>query len=351
MTSLRRTLKGRPSGSDASLLEVAARIHREAIVIDAVCPLPYWLPNREQWVLGGATTCALSVGGLDPLRETVYTIVGIYRLLRETPNLSLATTVEEIYSAKQDGRLAVVLHFQGAEPMEYDAGLLEAYWRMGVRIIQLAYNRRNPLCDGCEESHDAGLSTLGRRAIAEMNRLGLVIDVSHTGQRSSLEAIEQSSSPCIASHSNASGVHVSRRNLSDEVIEAIANSGGVVGMNGFPSFVAEKDRPTLDDFIDHIVYIDSLVGSGHVGLGIDYYDGNDAEYEELLASGTWSAENYRPPPYHYPMELERPSGLPALTLRLLERGYQEAEIRGILGENWLRVYQEVWQPRLGDRML
>ena len=175
-----------------------------------------------------------------------------------------------------------------------------------MRVVQLAYNRRNPLCDGCEEPRDAGLSVLGRRMIAEMNRLGIVVDVSHTGVASSLEAIEASSAPCIASHSNAAAVHANRRNLPNELVKAIAGGGGVIGMNGFPSFVAASDRPTLDQLIDHIVHIDGLVGPGHVGLGIDFYEGGRAEYEAALASGAWSAENYGPPPYHYPAGLEEP---------------------------------------------
>jgi membrane dipeptidase len=279
---------------------------------------------------------------MDPVRETVYAIADALRMARETPGLRLATSVADIRAAKAAGDLAVVLHLQGAEPLEYEPELVEVYWRLGVRVLQLAYNRRNPFCDGCEEPGDAGLSVLGRRMIAEMNRVGMLVDVSHTGVRSSLEAVDASSAPCIASHSNAAAVHKNPRNLPDDLIKAIAASGGVIGMNGFPSFVAASDRPTLDQFIDHMVYIDSLVGPGHVGIGLDYYEGSRADYDTLLASGVWKAENYGPPPYHYPAGLDRPDGLPALTARLLERGYREDALRGILGENWIRVYDQVW---------
>jgi membrane dipeptidase len=322
--------------------DVTTRVHGEAVVIDAACPGEYWRAHWGDWRDGGTTACALTVGWPGPARHALYDVADVLRVIREGPGLRLATTVADIRAAKVEGALGVILHFQGTEPLEYEPALLEAYWRMGVRIVQLAYNRRNPLCDGCEEPVDAGLSVLGRRMIAEMNRLGLVVDVSHTGLRSSLEAIDVSSAPCIASHSNAAAVHANGRNLPDELIEAIAVRGGVIGMNGFPSFVAATDRPTLDQFIDHIVHIDSLVGPGHVGLGIDYYEGDRVEYEEALASGTWSSDNYGPPPYHYPGGIERPSGLPALTRRLLERGYDDSGIRGILGENWLRVYEDVW---------
>jgi membrane dipeptidase len=322
--------------------DAATRIHRDAIVIDGACPGEYWRAHRDDWVEGGATACALTVGWPGPAQEALYDIADALRMIREEPELRLATSVADIRTAKADRALAVVLHFQGPEPLEYEPALLEPFWRMGVRVVQLAYNRRNPLCDGCEEPRDAGLSVLGRRMIAEMNRLGIVVDVSHTGLTSSLEAIEASSAPCIASHSNAAAVHANRRNLPNELVEAIAAGGGVIGMNGFPSFVAASDRPTLDQLIDHIVHIDGLVGPGHVGLGIDFYEGGRADYEAALASGAWSADNYGPPPYHYPAGLEGPAGLPALTARLLERGYEENGVRGILGENWLRVYEDVW---------
>jgi membrane dipeptidase len=170
----------------------------------------------------------------------------------------------------------------------------------------------------------------------------MIVDVTHTGTRSALEAVEASTAPVVASHSNVLALRSNSRNLPDELIEAIAASGGVIGINGYPSFVAHSDRPTLDQFIDHIAYIDDLVGSGHVGLGLDYYDGTQADYDRFVSSGKWNPANYGPPPYHYPAGLERPNGFPRLTERLLERGFDEEAVRGILGENWLRVYGQVW---------
>lgn len=324
------------------MTEGSSAVHADAIVIDGACPTRYWHAHRDEWIAGGATACALTVGGMGPAREAVYETANALALIRQTADLRLATSVPDIRRAKADGELAVVLHLQGTEPVEYEPALLEVYWGLGVRIVQLAYNRRNPLCDGCEEPQDAGLSALGHRVVSEMNRLGILVDVSHTGVKSSLEAIEASSAPCIASHSNAFAVQPNRRNLPDELIKAIADSGGVIGINGFPAFVAATDRPTLDQFIDHIAYIDGLVGPGHVGLGIDYHEGHRAEYDAAIASGIWSAENYGPPPYNYPCGLESPSRLGRLTERLLERGYRKDAIRGVLGENLLRVYNAVW---------
>jgi membrane dipeptidase len=327
---------------DDAVYRDARAIHDSAFVIDAACPPDYWRAHRDEWIAGGATSCAVTIGGPWPLRETLYNVAHFLQLIRETQGLRLATSVADIRSAKRAGDLAVIFHFQGVDPLEYEPALIEAFWRLGVRIVQLAYNRRNPLCDGCQEPRDAGLSSLGRRMVAELNRLGMIVDVSHTGWRSSLEAVEVSGAPVVASHSNAYAVHPHPRNLPDELIAAIGESGGVIGVNGYPSFVAAGDRPTLNQFIDHIAYIDDLTGPGHVGLGIDYYDGTPEDYQSFVAAGLWSPDNYRPPPYYYPLGLERPRALPALTARLAERGYDETAIRGILGENWLRVYEQVW---------
>ncbi len=318
------------------------RLHAEAIIVDGTCPGGHWRANVDTWLSGGTTCCVLSVGGPHGAVGALYDIADAYQFIRQREELRLATTVEQIREAKASGQLAVVLQFQGTQPIEYETALIEAYWRLGVRVVQLAYNRRAPVCDGCEEPNDAGLSVFGRRVVAELNRLGMVVDVSHTGVRSSLEAIEVSTAPVIASHSNAAAVHPNQRNLPDDLIRAIASSGGTIGMNGWPSFVSADSRPTLDQYIDHMSYIADLVGCEHVALGVDYWNGTQAQYDKYVAEGTWHPDNYPPPPWPYPAGMEDASGFPSLTSRMLERGFGPDDVRGILGENLLRVYEKVW---------
>lgn len=318
------------------------RLHAEAIIVDGTCPGGHWRANVDTWLSGGTTCCVLSVGGPHGAVGALYDIADAYQFIRQREELRLATTVEQIREAKASGQLAVVLQFQGTQPIEYETALIEAYWRLGVRVVQLAYNRRAPVCDGCEEPNDAGLSVFGRRVVAELNRLGMVVDVSHTGVRSSLEAIEVSAAPVIASHSNAAAVHPNQRNLPDDLIRAIASSGGTIGMNGWPSFVSADSRPTLDQYIDHMSYIADLVGCEHVALGVDYWNGTQAQYDKYIAEGTWHPDNYPPPPWPYPAGMEDASGFPRLTSRMLERGFGPDDVRGILGENLLRVYEKVW---------
>ncbi len=330
--------------ADSHPAEAGLAVHSEAIVIDGTCPGEHWNETFSSWLSGGASACVVSVAAWESCRDTMDRLGDAFRVVREHDELCLATEVADIRAAKRDGKLAAVLHFQGTCPFEYNLDLAEVYARLGVRVVQLAYNVRSPAADGCEEPGNAGLSRFGRQLVAELNRLGIVVDVSHTGHASSMEAVAASAAPVIASHSNAAAVHASRRNLADDLIRAIAASGGVIGANGYPAFVADAAKPTLDQYIDHMAYIADLVGPAHVGIGLDYTDRNPpmAEYEQLVAAGHWSRESYPPPPWHYPGGLDDASGLPNLTQRLLQRGFSQQDVRGILGENWLRVFGAVW---------
>jgi membrane dipeptidase len=329
----------------------ALSLHTEGVVIDAVCPLVSDDSSYIDWYReGGVTVFAPSVGDVKGARATLERLGYWHRLLRERQDLLLVRLASDIELAKQTGRLGVYMHFQGAEPIEHDLDLVDLYKALGVGMIQLTYNVRNRIGDGCEERIDAGLSRFGVKLIERLNAARVIVDCSHTGLRTSLEAIECSAAPVVLSHSNARRVHTSPRNVSDELIAAIARSGGVIGIAGFPGMVAPTPLPTLDDFILHIDAIVRLVGIDHVGLGIDYYVGqagvaSDEEalrgYESAVRSGIWSSA-YPPPPHHYPAGIETPKTLLVLTRRLLEIGYADEDVRKILGGNWLRVMRSVW---------
>jgi len=274
------------------------------------------------------------------------------RHARERDDILIVERAGDVRRAKREGKLGLVLHCQGTAIVEDDLDLLDAYRAAGLRVVQLCYNRRNLFGDGASERSDGGLSHLGLALVDRLNALGLLVDCAHTGERTSLDAIERSSAPVIVSHANARAVHDNRRNVTDGLIRAVAASGGVVGTVGFPAFLTWEGQPSLDRFIDDIAYKADLVGIEHVGLGIDYYEGQHpvepddvalARYRQRIEQGVWREEEYPPPPYRYPVGIETPRTLPALTLRLMERGFDETEVRRILGLNWLRVYETVWQ--------
>lgn len=325
-------------------------IHGQSIVIDAVCPLLRKLSFLEWYRDGGVTVAAPTAGGTIDARTTLSRIASWHRLLRERGDLMWVRQASDVELAKRDGRLGIYLHFQGTDSIERDLDLIDFYKSSGVGIIQLTYNVRNLVGDGCEERTDAGLSRFGIELVRRLNAARIIVDCSHTGERTSLDAIAQSSAPVVLSHSNVRNLHDCPRNVSNELIDAIARSGGIIGVAGFPGMVSDAVRPSMQQFIAHIDAIVQRAGIDHVGLGIDYYAGQAGvatdeqalrSYEESVRSGLWDA-SYPPPPHHYPAGMETPQKLPALTQALLDSGYSAADVRKVLGENWLRVMRAVW---------
>ena len=334
----------------------AERLHQESIVIDGACPLLGHQDYYRNWMAGGATAALATVGyglpGLGAMGQTLKNIGAWFRRFREHPDqLRPVWSVKDIHQAKNDGQLGIIFHFQGSLPFEDDLNSLEVFYRLGLRVVQLCYNTADQVGCGCTVAEDTGLTGFGREVITEMNRLGLVVDCAHTGTRTTLEALEVSRTPVIVSHANSRAVCDSNRNLTDDLIRAIAANGGVVGLNGYPAFVSTNIRPGLNDLLDHADHIMALVGPDHLSLGLDYFEYQagvvdeataQVVYDYLLESGAWAPGEYPPPPWHFPQGVEMPEKLPNLTAGLLDRGYQEEDIRKILGLNLLRVFDQVW---------
>jgi membrane dipeptidase len=332
---------------------VAAKLHAESIVIDAVCPLVKYDPQYLDWYReGGVTVVAPTLtGGTQDAREALDALGMWHRLLRERPDLLLVRQARDIELAKTSGRLGIYLHCQGADALDDNLDLVDVYKALGVGMIQLTYNVKNRVGDGCEERTDAGLSSFGVKLIERLNKARIIVDCTHTGLRTSLEAVECSTAPVVLSHSNLAKLHPSARNVGPELVAAIVRSGGVIGAVGYPGMVSTSTTPTLDQFIAHIDALVELAGIDHVALGIDYYSGqagvaSDEEarriYDTMVRNGAWGPATYPPPPHHYPTGIETPRTFQNLTRRLLERGYGASDVRKVLGENWLRVMRSVW---------
>lgn len=328
------------------------RVHEAAIIIDAVCPLASEGEHLARYHKGGVTVVTPTIAvGPDTAITTFKKLAFWQNLLKSRPDLLEIRTAADIRKAKETGRLGILLAFQGADAIEDDVDLIDAYKQLGVGVIQLTYNLPNRLGCGCEVENDDGLTEFGRAAIARMNEARVIVDCSHTGYRTTMDAIAASTAPVIFTHANPYAVHPIRRNIKDEHIKAAAATGGVIGVSGYPPFVSSKSKSSLDDLIAHITHIAELVGVAHVGLGLDYFTGQDgimpltqakAMYDMLVQGGIWSADNYSPPPYFYPEGIETPDKLPNLTAALLKHGFSEDEVMKILGGNWLRVFEAVW---------
>ncbi|HBV88692.1 MAG TPA: peptidase M19 [Desulfosporosinus sp.] len=327
-------------------------LYEDSIVIDAACPLADEKGKYKLWMDGGVTAICPTVAMEENTIKTKQKMSEWIQEIEANEALLLhVKSVEDIYKAKAENKLGIIMHFQNTKPIGQDITLIPEFHKMGLRMVQLCYNVKNYVGYGCTEKVDKGLSSFGEKAIKEMERVGIIVDVTHTGYRTTMEAIEVLKKPPVCSHSNVYKLCESDRNLKDDQIKAIAKKGGVIGLNGFPPFVAKKDRPTVEDLLDHADYMIKLVGIDHIALGIDYWQGMAGIaslpkawiiYLYLVLQGRWSPKAYPPPPWNQPVGIETPTKLSNIVEPMLKRGYSHENIKKVLGENWLRVFKEVW---------
>ncbi len=243
------------SGKEAPFLD----LHREAIIFDARSGGEKFI---DQWIAGGATAVSPSIS--KPMHETIKSIADWLSLIRGRSDLMQITEVEDFYRAKREGKLGILLTFENTTAIENDLDLIDVYEQLGVKMIQIAYNKTNYVGGGCLEK-DPGLTDFGRKAVKKMNEAGITISLSHTGLQTGRDVIEFSEKPVIFSHANSRTICDNPRNIPDDIAILVAEKGGVVGVVGYPAFVAkEKERPTIDDLIDHIDYYVKLIGIDHV---------------------------------------------------------------------------------------
>jgi membrane dipeptidase len=274
----------------------------------------------------------------EDMAKAIRTIAAERRAIEARDDCILIETVDDIRRAKEQGKLALGMHFQGSRPVERDLELVGLYYKFGIRHMLMAYNQKNFVADGCHELGDGALSRFGHALVAEMNRVGMIVDVAHTGYRSSIDAITASSAPVIVSHGNLKVFNDHPRCYTDEQIRAIAATGGVFGLTGLGVFLGGNDSstPAFVRQIDHVV---QLVGTDHVGFGLDYvYDMPALEALVLRCGNKWPASDYATKG----IQQIGPERLPEIVDALLGLGYKDEDILAILGANWIRVCEAVW---------
>lgn len=324
---------------EEEIIKKAADIHRQALVIDAHCdtleracregaeldkfPAAQLDLLRLRAVGGKVQFFAAYIGAeFKPersLKRALQLIDFFHRQMEKNGNsLRLVRSTADIAAARRSGQIAALLSVEGGEPVEGDLAYLRILYQLGVRCLGLTWNQRNQLADGAgERDTRGGLTRYGHEVVREMNRLGMLVDVSHLAEAGFWDVLETSTQPIIASHSNCYTLSSHWRNLTDRQILALAKAGGVMGITFVADFLAEQNASIANVF-DHIDYIADLAGIDCIGLGSDF-DGID----------------------HPLAGLEDVTRLPRLTEGLLRRGYSEADIQKILGGNTLRVLNEV----------
>ncbi|MFL6264279.1 MAG: dipeptidase [Thermoanaerobaculia bacterium] len=306
----------------------------------------------------GITAVNLTVGalgsGADVFETTFKTIGAWEREIDAHPDVLMKVkSAADLERAKESRRLGIIYGFQDATPFGDDPGRVELFSRFGVRIIQLTYNRRNLLGDGCLEPANAGLSRLGQQVVERMNELGVLVDLSHCGHRTTLDGIAASKRPVAITHAGCAAVADLPRNKTDEELRHLAGKGGVMGIYFMP-FLRTKGQPAAADLIRHIEHALKVAGEDHVGLGTDggisgveltpeFIQRHREDIRNRRRLGI-SAPGEEEDVYTFLPDLNTPRRFETLAAMLRERGHSQARIEKILGGNFARLFREVWQP-------
>lgn len=325
--------------------ERALALHRDALVVDGLTPV-YVLdePYTASLLEGGIGAGFLSVASEATWDFTLARIEMCLTKIERNPLLQLATCAEDLRRARRAGKVALMMVTQSAEMIGDQLNRLGILYRLGLRVLGLAYTFANPYGDGCGERRNAGLTFLGQDLVAAVNELPMMLDLSHAGARTSFEAAGLAKAPCIT-HGNAYTVLANDRNKHDETLRIVAEKAGVIGLCALPRSVKHPE-PAVADMMVHLDYLLSLMGEGAVGLGLDHVEGfKDAGFimpqarrnRTLRPDIFGSVQDFLE--VQYPRGIETIRETPNLTQAMLDRGYSEARIRAVLGGNWLAAVE------------
>jgi len=260
----------------------------------------------------------------------------------------LGKTFEDIIKAKSENKTAIFFGFQNCSPIEDDINLIEKVHHHGCRFMQLTYNNQSLLATGCYEKNDSGVTNFGREAIKEMNRIGIVIDMSHSGEKSTLDAIDISEKPIAITHANPSFWHSALRNKSETLLKHLSNSGGMLGLSLYAHHLKDGTNCKLDSFCEMVAKTVEIMGVKNIGIGSDLCLNQPDSIVEWMRNGTWSkTKNYgegsKSKP-EFPIQPEwfiDARGFNNLEKGLKKTGFNENEVNDILGNNWFNFYKGI----------
>ena len=321
-------------------------LYDRSIVVDALCLTEWKKADIAAWRASGYTAIHTSLSNRN-FRVGSKALSGWRRLIsRNSGTLLSCRTAADITRAKRDGKLAVMLGFQNGTVIEDNVRNLDRLHTAGARCIQLTYNARNLIGDGCTERTNAGLSDFGIECVHRMNELGMVVDLSHCGQQTAADAIAFSRQPPAFTHTMCKGIYDHVRAKSDGQLRAISDKGGMTGIVALGYFIGPTAATTFNDYLNHLGHAINVCGIDHVGLATDFsIRGIDA----TATRANWykpRLEIFKPsyrvrwPPWI--AELDKPERFRTVADALAKRGYRASEIEKILGANWVRYFREVF---------
>ncbi len=330
-------------------VDVSARaraIYEESIVWDMVWP---WEPEvcdndfdkLPRFQNAGFTLLSATIAGdNENISEAIQKLGRARRSLLAIKDAIICESVDDVRLAKQQNKIGILLHFEGTRNLERNLDMVEIYYKLGVRYLILAFNNANCAGGGAMDADDGGLTGFGRQLVAEMERVGMLLDLSHTGHRTAMQAIEVATNPCVFSHSNPSAVFAHPRNISDEEIRACAATGGLVGIASSSMYHGDIDvhPQTLFRHLDHIV---QLVGAEHAGVGLDYIF-DPGPMIKMMRARTHEWPDASDPDWPG-VATAMPEHLLRLTDLMVGNGYSDDDVRNVLGENYMRICGQVWR--------
>ena len=301
---------------------------------------------------GGVSAVHVTICYHEDFQEMVDNIIAWNRRFGQYSELIFhGLGVDDVRKAHSEGRTAIFFGFQNCSPIEDNIGLVEVCHQLGARFMQLSYNNQSLLATGCYEEDDPGITRMGRQVIREMNRVGLVVDMSHSARRSTLEAIEISERPIAITHANPAFWFTALRNKSDDVLKALAESGGMLGFSMYPHHLKGKSDCLLEDFCSMIARTAEMIGVEHIGFGSDLCQDQPDSVVEWMRNGTWTKER------DFGEGSAGQAGFPVqpewfrdnrdfknILNSLRKTGFSEDEVAHIAGLNWLDFFEQSFDP-------
>ncbi len=322
------------------------QLHADAVILDGLIIAKWDRGVFEDMIAGGLTAANCTCSVWEGFVDTMANVAAWKRWLAENDDLLLQVhAVEDIHRAKREGRVGIILGWQNTFAIEGELDRLRLFRDLGVRFMQLTYNTQNLVGAGCWESKDMGLSDFGRDVIDEMNALGIAIDLSHVGEQTCRDAVEHSKKPVAFTHCVPKGLLDMPRNKSDDLLKATADKGGFVGFAPYGPFLPTGEASTIDDCVAGMEYLIDLVGEDTVGIGTDFTQGHDDAFFAWLRHDKGNGRNLvkrlsgKP---SNPAGLDGMKDYPNLTATMAQRGWSESRIRKVMGENWLKHLERVW---------
>lgn len=322
-------------------------LHDDAIVIDGLEICNWSRAVFEDMRAGGLTAVNCTCSVWEGIRGSLDNVAQWKTWFRDNDDILLQVfTGDDIRRAKAENKTGIYLGWQNTWGIEDRVDYLKVFKDLGVGVMQLTYNTQNLVGSGCWESEDGGLSDFGREVVAEMNAVGILVDLSHVGPKTSEDAIRHSTAPVAYTHCAPAGLLEHPRNKTDAQLRFIADQGGFVGFASYPPFMAQGDDATVEDCVDTLDYFINLVGEDTVGIGTDFTQDQDAAFFDYLSLDKSNARRVVPKRpggvVKMPEGLRRIGDFPNLTAAMEKRGWPEPRIRKVMGENWLRVLKDVW---------